>query len=101
MATGVTWARREAIKEEAKARFEKKLASPSCAAVGVMYEAFELQKLVEKLPLKICALATWGESHELVIELLWWALIGTTPLWLLSLESTWPASSLNWLAASV
>ena len=26
-----------------------------------MYEAFELQRLVEKLPLKICALATWGE----------------------------------------
>ena len=26
-----------------------------------MYDAFELQKLVEKLPLKICALATWGK----------------------------------------
>ena len=26
-----------------------------------MYEAFELFRLVEKLPLKICAIATWGE----------------------------------------
>ena len=26
-----------------------------------MYEAFELQRVVDKLPLKICALATWGE----------------------------------------
>ena len=26
-----------------------------------MYEAFELCRLVEKLPLKICAIATWGE----------------------------------------
>ena len=28
---------------------------------AVMFEAFELFKLVEKLPLRICALATWGE----------------------------------------
>ena len=27
----------------------------------IMYEAFELIRLVEKLPLKICAIATWGE----------------------------------------
>ena len=26
-----------------------------------MYDAFEAVRLVEKLPLKICALATWGE----------------------------------------
>ena len=29
-----------------------------------MYEAFELQRLVERLPLKICALATWGECIQ-------------------------------------
>jgi len=29
-----------------------------------MYEAFELQKVVEKLPLKICALATWGKIRR-------------------------------------
>ena len=32
----------------------------SCAPLA-MFEAFELCKLVEKLPLKICAIATWGE----------------------------------------
>ena len=33
---------------------------PQCAP-GDMNEAFELCRLVEKLPLKICAIATWGE----------------------------------------
>jgi len=29
-----------------------------------MYDAFELIRLVEKLPLKICAIATWGEPFS-------------------------------------
>lgn len=32
-----------------------------CGSPCIMYEAFELCRLVEKLPLKICAIATWGE----------------------------------------
>ena len=28
---------------------------------AIMYEAFELIRIVEKLPLKITSLATWGE----------------------------------------
>ena len=29
-----------------------------------MHEAFELIRLVDKLPLKICALATWGKRKS-------------------------------------
>ena len=36
------------------------LASESAEGMQA-YEAFELFKLIDKLPLKICALATWGE----------------------------------------
>ena len=63
MTTLVTWLEREAEKEEEKANFGRWF-SPVCC--GGMYEAFELQKLVEKLPLKICALATWGERNSIV-----------------------------------
>ena len=35
---------------------------PLLAALEKMHDAFELVRLVEKLPLKICAIATWGES---------------------------------------
>ena len=40
-----------------------------------MYDAFELQKLVEKLPLKICSLATWGELVGGWVGG-WWAING-------------------------
>ena len=41
----------------------------------VMHEAFELIRLVDKLPLKICTLATWGKGGKEKFQLpLWGAL---------------------------
>ena len=38
--------------------------------LGMSYEAFDLVRLVDKLPLKICAIAAWGEPRTLAYSAL-------------------------------
>ena len=71
---------------------------PDSLPPSVMYEAFELCRLVEKLPLRICAIATWGELRHRARETPandWCASIGMHPSLSLSADDVFILSTVH------